>query len=211
MTDWTQQYQGGDCLLRVSSPGDWFPVWSGGEEQCPIVPKPWEAQASIKPFEDDAHYGILDVDQDGYNACCLAACANAIQFHLAIVGNRNAGVAIDVALQYLTTKGMPIVGSTERVIVTEAWDAPTWEAFASGILRGCRGVYGHFVPGGHAECGLSITAFGDLETRNSWGDNGRWHVVPASNVSKGIPYFGAFLIREVQIRQADQEGRIDAK
>lgn len=212
----------GGALPRVSAIGDWFPVWDGSDA-CPIVPRDqWKTQESLRPYE------WRDIDQNGYPACCLAATANAIELHLAKTGRAKTpldwlkawrtlsggrgGVAIDAALRYIMTNGMPLADGSGVLVVREVWDAPTIESFVSGLQRGCTGVYGHDV---HAECGTRLVMEGGaayVDTRNSWGRNWGdqgWHLFPASKIE--IRLYGAYLIREVELRPADTDGLIDAR
>lgn len=193
----------------------------GSSDTCPMVPRnEWITQ----PVPAWAEY--RDVDQGQTPSCCLASLANAIEFFLAIHGRQKitldwrrawveltggrGGAAIHQAMTYVTTKGYPLIGSPQRIHVTEIWDVDNADAYFSGVLRGCTGWYGHWVPGGgHAEAGLAVDVSGRdpvMVSRGSWGrragENG-WFRRTYSDLQQGIPQFGAGLIREVEVRETD--------
>ncbi len=226
------------CLPRQTPLGSRFPVWRPEPDEefpaCPIVPRDdWQSQEPL----DWAEYN--DVDQNGDPACCLASLANAGEFHLAITGRERVkldwhaawmtlsggrgGVALDTALAYIVDRGFPIIGSTERLFALEVWDCPSIESLASGIQRGCRGIYGRWIGnGGHAEFPAFVTVASrkaNFEVRGTWGrDYGRrgWYTVSEADILRtyrrmtGIEAFGAFLVREWKIRKADTDGLPDA-
>lgn len=224
MTEHFNDRLGGDCYPRVSCLGQWIPEAGGGADPVPIISR--TGLVTQDPLEW-AEYD--DLDQDGDPSCCLFACGNALQFFLSLrhraksdldprkawiecTGGRG-GYAIDAALVYLMNKGMPTKDGSARLVVTEAFDCGSVEAVWSGVQRGDPVVFGHFVPGGHAECGLRVTVEGSkilLDTRGSWGqkayDRGGYHFVTESDLAKGIPSFGAFAIREVELRPVDVVG-----
>jgi hypothetical protein len=218
------------CLRRATEFGSVFPAWASDQyERVPAVPRSeWKTQAGLEWAE------YSDVNQASDPACCLASLANSAQFHLAICGRdrieldwRRAwldlsggrgGVALDHALEYVTTKGYPIKGSTERLFAEEVWDAESPEDFLSGIYRGCRGIYGRFIGrGGHAEFPAYIKMVSGkavMRVRGTWGQSygeQGWYDVPESDLVRGVPAFGAFLVREWTIRPADATNFPDAK
>jgi hypothetical protein len=85
-------------------------------------------------------------------------------------------------------------------------------------LCGWEGTYGRFVSGGgHAECAGYIKISGGkaiVRVPGTWGPSygeRGWYDVSESDLARGIPYFGAMLFREIEIRQADASGMPDAK
>ena len=194
--------------------------WDGAEDACPLVPRvEWREQSDLRCYEKD------DIFQNGYPACCLAGGANVVEFFLARAGrwvkldwyrawydlSRGAGgVAIDAGVRYAMDKGFPIAGSggKERIHVTEVWDCPSIEAAVSGLLRGGLLWFGWHFPGGpHCEAGTRYvkTIAGEfIDTRNShgksYGQEG-WHLIPLANIAAGIKDFGAFIVREVEVRR----------
>lgn len=226
------------CLPRVSklgeleiTPGKFLPVCGGkahSDGAPPLIPR-----EKLATTPDVRPYKWHDYNQGNNPSCALGSAANGLSLFAKIMGRFLAvldfqkawkeltggrgGAAVDEVLQYLMTTGMPIVGSTDRVIVTEAWDCATVQGVYSGISAGCMCEYGHYVPGPHAECGARVIVRNGvitLDTLNDWGDdwgeNG-WHEVDEANLQEGIPKFGAFLIRECILRPADVNGLPDAK
>jgi hypothetical protein len=220
------------CLRRVTEFGSVFPRWESDKyDRVPAVPRSeWQTQAGLEWAE------YRDVNQNPHPACCLASLANAAEFHLSINGREkieldwyrawmdlsggNGGVALDHALEYVTTKGYPIVGISDRLFAEEVWDAESPEDFLSGIFRGCRGIYGRFIGrGGHAEFPAYVKMVGGkavMRVRGTWGRNYSqseqgWYDVPEKDLVRGIPAFGGFLVREWTIRPADAKNLPDAK
>jgi hypothetical protein len=222
------------CLPRVSAVGDWFPV-AGGDD-CPKLPRAeWATQAGNEWVVAKAG---KDVNQTRYNSCAIASLAWLLKFDMVLCGRpvvepdwytlwskltrgRNVGVGLDTALQEIVTNGFPIVGSNDKIVVKEYWDAPDYDSYVSGILRGCRGTHGRFIGRqGHAE----FDAYAKVETggkvtfrvRGTWGadypqsENG-WYDVPGSDIERGLPTFGAILIRAVELLPGDVSGMEDAK
>jgi hypothetical protein len=221
-----QTYSTG-CLPRVSKVGAMFPEWTGAET-CPLVPR---SEMLTQVGIEWAEYA--DENQGSNPSCCLTSLANAFEFLLSLKGRKKVrldwlkawktlsggrgGVALDTALQYVTTKGFPILDSTEVVVATEVWDTPSVDAYASGRYRGGIGIHGRYVPGGHAECVAYWRVEGGklvARVRGSWGksygENGYYDVSEAS-LAKGIPDFGAFICRELEIRPADTTDIPDTK
>lgn len=212
----------GEVPLAIGS----MPVY-GDADKTPIIPRSeWQTQAPKRSYE------YRDIFQNGYPSCCPCATSRAIELLLAREGRnraevdwmkawqtlapRGGGVPLDDAIQMAMTAGFPVKGGGS-VVVTEAFDCPTFEAVASSLLMGYPVTYGYFVPGGHAECAASLIVNGSkvqCDVRNSWGldwgDRG-WHIVDESAIARGIATFGAFAIREVQLRELDTAGFIDAK
>jgi hypothetical protein len=198
----------------------WHPIDS---EKCPIIPRTqWTTTADMRPYEWNNRY------QNGYPACCLAALAGAIEFHLAktfrkltkldwlkawrsLTGGRG-GAAVDTALRMAMTDGFPLADGSGTIRIVEAWDAMDVDAFASGILRGCTGLACHDV---HAECVVGLDVSGNVpcvQMVNSWyqglgGQN--WHLFPVDRIE--LKRYGAILIREVEFRGMDAEGLVDAR
>lgn len=190
------------------------------EEECPIIPKDqWATSPTIRP------YRWRFIDQNGYPACCLAALCNAVELLRSLQGRSqvkidweaawralsggSGGVALDAAISYAMTTGLPLEGGG-RCKVTEAWEADSLEAFASGLQRGCTGVLAHDV---HAEaaCSLIVDSQGtDVDTCNSWysGDKD-WHRFPLNRIE--YRSYGLILVRAVEILAADREGMPDGK
>lgn len=215
------------CLPRVSAVGERFKVWDGGDT-CPLIPlDQMKTQDSLEWAEYE------DLDQNGDPSCCLYATGNALEYFLSKNGHAKSkvdarkawvectggrgGYPIDGALTYLQTKGFPTKDGSDRIFIDEVFDCPTAEAALSAVYMGHLLVYGHFVPGGHAECGLRIVVTNgipDLDTRNSWGKSfGQrgYHIVPLANLRQGIPSFGAFAIRSLKLRPIDTQGLVDVK
>jgi hypothetical protein len=207
------------CLPRVSAVGEWFTVAS---DKIPPIPR--NQLVSMANMEA---YRYCIEDQNGYNACAVASCAIALEDHQArtgrtkirldwltawkeMTGGRNTGVAIDVVLQYITTKGLPVVGSNERLVVTEAWDCEDVDSFLSGMARGALGVWGRFIGrGGHAEHPCHFTMVSGkavFRVSGSWGETygtSGFYDVKEAEVAKGLPSFGAYLIRETALLKGD--------
>lgn len=84
--------------------------------------------------------------------------------------------------------------------IDEAWDAPSYDHFMSGIQRGFTGILGVFWgyprrTGGHALC-VTGAKDGRLEILHSW--KGRsYEVLNRRQCAQGIEYFGGWLIRSV--------------
>lgn len=200
------------CLQRQSKIGEWIPEY-GKSEDCPILPvAQWGGQEPKRYLE----WGTID--QNGYPACCLAATCHAMQLVMALRGydkialdwlktwrklsGGSGGVAIDTALSEAMQNGIVSLDGKQRIKIKEAWDTRGVDSFFSGVRRGGIGVFG---AQGHAECIASVvndggTWYGD--TLNSWGkDFGEkgWHKTSYSKLSGGLPYYGAFLIRDVEI------------
>lgn len=229
------------AMPRESAVGEWLPVWDGSEK-CPIIPPDqWVTQPSKR------HLAEIDVNQNPYPACCLAATANAI--HLtqkengrpvtpcdwykawsSLAASRRSGVAIDVALQYIMSRGMPLLDGSGVVKIVEAWDTNDVDAFFSGLQKGCIGIFG---ADGHAECAASVRVDqvagsrqvswveveneGDFaesgyaesdslwaDTLNSWGWDWQggvkgWHLTSREKLARGLPSYGAYLIRGIEI------------
>jgi hypothetical protein len=204
--------------LPVGAPGEFLQTWDGTIEDCPVLPdSELVTNDALRIWEWD------DIDQNGYPACCLAAWANAIELFLARAGRAKTnldwyrawytlsggrgGVDIGTALQFIMREGFPLADKSGVVRIVEAWEAPSVAAYLSGLERGCVGVFGHDA---HAECGASVVndASGKLvDTRNSWGDSGRWHLFPANRID--IRNYGAFLIRDLELRPIDTTGWAD--
>lgn len=220
------------CLRRVTEVGTVFPRWESDKyDRAPTVPRAqWQTQAGLEWAE------YRDVNQNTHPACCLASLANAGEFHLSANGREKTeldwyrawmdlsggrgGVALDHALEYVTTKGYPIVDRTERLFAREVWDAESPEDFLSGIFRGCRGIYGRWIGrGGHAEFPAYVKMVSGkavMRVRGTWGrdysqSEQGWYDVPESDLVRGIPAFGAFLVREWELLPGDTQGFIDAK
>jgi hypothetical protein len=209
------------CCPRVSAPGQYFPVWDGTVDTCPIIPRAqWKTTEPARPLE------WRDIDQNGYPACCLAATGNAIEFTLRRRGRALTpvdwlkawrtlsggfgGVAIDSALRYIMANGMPLADGSGTIHVLEAWDATTVDAFASGLQLGCFGIFGHDQ---HAEAGMGLIVEGGpyVDTRNTWGKTwgeAGWHKFPVDSIA--IQTYGAFLIRELEFRPIDSPNFPDA-
>jgi hypothetical protein len=231
----------GGCLRRTTRLGGWrfrrrrrdggyddeyVPIWDETNvdvESCPIVPKSERvSQESLRSIEWD------DIDQGSYPACCLAATCNAMEFLLAKLGRAktkldwykswlalsggSGGVEIGVALSYAMSEGIPLADGSGRLVVTEAWDAASREAVASGLLRGCPVVFGH---SSHAECALTYLTQGGVEymdVRNSWGktwnpSEAGWHRFEIQDVEMA---YGAAILREVELRPVDTADLPDA-
>jgi hypothetical protein len=128
-----------------------------------------------------------------------------------LTGGRG-GVAVDTALKYAMDQGIILEDKSCRLKLLEAWDANSIEAAASGLLRGFTLVFGHDV---HAECGTRLVLDNNqwcVDTRNSWGKNWGdqgWHLFPLKEIE--IQTYGAFLVREVELRPIDITGMEDAK
>jgi hypothetical protein len=222
------------CEPRLSALGEWLPEWSPVEygDKCPILP-----DSEIVTQPSLRWVPKRDYDQNGDPSCCLFALGNGIQLVQALNGRdcpdldcRKAwiectggrgGYPIDAALVYAMDKGFPIKGSSERVFVVEAYDCGSVAAFFSALELGKAGlIFGHYVPGGHAEAAARVVreegADPEADTLGSWGwdwpefERG-WHRVSKANLAQGIPDFGAFAIRELAIRPADMEGITDAQ
>jgi hypothetical protein len=123
-----------------------------------------------------------------------------------LTGNRNIGVALDSALREVQTNGFPIIGKSERIYITEAWDCDTAADYYSGIARGMRGIHGRFVPGGgHAEFVPQIIVdsakiiYRVCGTWQGQGEDG-YYDASEKSITQGIPKFGGFLIRAAEIR-----------
>jgi hypothetical protein len=200
------------CLQRQSHIGQWLPEY-GTTEDCPLVPvEQWVSQEAKRWLE----WGTID--QNGYPACCLAATCHAMQLVMALrnyerialdwlkawkkLSGGSGGVAIDVALREAMQNGIPRADGQGTVKITEAWDTRDIKAYFSGLRRGGIGVFG---AQGHAECNTSVIVAGSdysADTLNSWGqDWGEkgWHKTSYSKLAGGLPYYGAFLIRDVEI------------
>jgi hypothetical protein len=228
---WTGPERATGCEPRLSAVGEWIPEWFPVEQgdKCPILP-----DAEIVTQPSLRWLPERDYDQNGDSSCCLFALGNAIQLVQRLNGRHcpeldcrkawiectggRGGYPIDAALVYAMDKGLPIKGSTERVVVVEAYDCGSVAAVFSAVEIGKIVVFGHYVPGGHAECGARVIRDGGdpcLDTLGSWGwdwpefEKG-WHAVSKANLVQGIPKFGAFAIRELAIRAADMEGITDA-
>jgi len=233
---------GTGCLPRVSKPGECenlfgrrrrtFPIWDPDvdAENCPLVDL-----ASIQTQEPTEWCEYEDLYQNGYPSCCLFSSGNGLQFFLTENGRQQTpldphkawiectggrgGYEIDRALTYMSQKGFPCKDGS-RIFIKEAWDCPTAHAVVSARARGHFVVYGRFIPGGHAECGVWLKRVGpkpkDLVQvcRGSYGrDTGTrgYYDVSYASLEQGVPSFGAFAIRELAIRPADMEGIDDAQ
>lgn len=213
------------CLPRVTVCGTVAPVYAG--EACPRIDRSeWTAQQPLDAYE------YADENQNPNNSCCLTSLAIALEKHFSINGRekirpdwlkiwrkltrgRNVGVGLDKALAEILKNGFPIQGSTDVIELAEVWDVPDVDSFISGIYRGCVGTYGRFIGRlGHAECAYYMKDAKTVRVRGSWGksygQNG-WYDVPLADLERGIPYFGAILIREVKLRPGDVSGMEDAK
>lgn len=200
------------CLQRQSKIGEWLPEY-GLTEDCPLVPvEQWGGQESKRWLE----WGTID--QNGYPACCLAATGHAMQLVARLRGYEevaldwlkawrklsggSGGVAIDVALREAIQNGIPRLDGKGVVKIKEAWDTRDVKAYFSGLRRGAIGVFGAEQ---HAECNTTIIVNGskyEADTLNSWGkDFGEagWHKTSYAKLSGGLPYYGAYLIRDVEI------------
>jgi hypothetical protein len=200
----------------VGATGEYLPVW-GTVDDCPILPdEQLTASDPLRPWEWD------DIDQNGYPSCCLCAWANCIELFLALNGRAKTkldwykawhklsggrgGVDIGTALQFIMDTGYPLADGSGVLHVTEAYEAPSQKGFLSGLKLGYPGVFGHDA---HAECGASITdASLNFDVRNSWGNQGRWHVMAASQID--IKRYGAYLLREVELRPIDTSAYKDS-
>jgi len=211
---------GGILLERDGVPCS-VPVWSPeASNDCPVIPRSqWKTTSDMRPYEWSNRY------QNGYPACCLASLAGAIEFLLASRGRSKTkldwfkawrtlsggrgGVAVDVALRMAMTDGFPLADGSGTIRIVEAWDSPTIDAFASGILCGCTGIACHDV---HAECvvGVNMSGTPSVHMVNSWYTDARnWHLFPVDKIE--LRRYGAILIREVEFRSVDAAGLVDAK
>ena len=216
--------RGGDCYPRVSHVGQWIPEAGTPVDPCPIVEREKIiTQDSLEWAEYD------DLYQNGYPSCTLHGLGNAIMIFLSSRGRAKSdldphkawiectggegGYPIDAALVYGINKGFPTKDGSARVFVTEAFDCDTVLKVWSAVQRGDPVVFGHYAPRGHCECGLWIEIVGNdilLVTRGSYGktyyNGSAYHRVPERDLAQGIPDFGAFAIREVQLRPVDVVG-----
>ncbi|MDE2440737.1 MAG: hypothetical protein KGP14_06910 [Betaproteobacteria bacterium] len=209
-------------LPRELPVGRLVPEWFETNETCPPIPRAqWQSTPDMRPYEWHNRY------QNGYPACCLCSICGAVEFLLARDGREKTpldwhrlwvettggrgGCAVDSALWHAMTQGIPIKNSTDRILVTEAWDVPTLEGFASGIQAGAMAVGCHDV---HAECvvGLEIqngTPYVQMVNSHYHGEKAdrNWHLFRLDRIE--LRAYGAMLIREVQVRTVGQ--LIDAK
>jgi hypothetical protein len=198
------------------------PAWYATNETCPAIPRDqWKSTPDMRGYEWNNRF------QNGFPACCLAALSGcpefimardnrkrmAIDWHkawVALTGGRG-GAAVDAALQYAMTKGLPLKDGSGVLKITEAWDVPSLDAIASGLLAGAMAVCCHDV---HAECVVGLvmqgtTAYVQMVNSHYEGANAanNWHLFPLSRIE--LSTYGAMLIREIEFVPAT--GLIDAK
>jgi hypothetical protein len=222
----------GECPNLFGGRRRRFPIWDPDEDadNCPLVDL-----AAIQTQEPTEWCEYEDLDQNGFPSCSLFASGNGIQLFLTANGRKQTpldphkawiectggrgGYGIDQALTYMSQKGFPCRDGS-RIFVKEAWDCPTAHTVVSARARGFFVVYGRFAPGGHAECGAWMKRVGtgpkDLVQvcRGSYGrDTGTrgYYDVSYASLEQGVPSFGAFAIRELEIRSVDMEGLTDAQ
>jgi len=211
----------GGCLPRQSKCGKLpgVPVWDGSRSDCPIVPpEQWKNQTSLRSYEWN------DVDQNGHPACCLASLANIGEFFMAMHGREKTpldwykawkylsggygGVALDTALRYVMDPGFPLKDGSGHLRVKEVFDIPNVQALFSAPMRGVPLWYG---ASGHAEAGMTIfeeNTHWQADIRGTWGkDYGQdgWYPRSYGYIAAGLPHYGAFAIREWELRPTDLE------
>ncbi len=215
----------GGCLPRESRLGEWFPEAGATDGPVPLVPeKEWKTQELIRAYEWD------DIDQGNTPACCLASTCNLAELMMALMGmaktpldwykawkvlsGGRGGVAVDVALRYAMTGGLPLKDGSGVVVFDEVWDCPTWQHFVSGLQRGAVGILCHDV---HAEAGTRVVmqnGIAYIDTRNSWGwgwGKKGWHPEPGFRADRiEIRTYGAYLLRGLRLRKIDATGFADA-
>jgi len=207
------------CLPRQTPCGgiEGVKIWSPEFESCPIVPRDqWSTQPSLRPYE------WRDNDQDGYPSCTLTSLANYAEFFLARTGRKKTpldwlkawrklsggygGVALDAALRYVMSEGYPLLDGSGVLVATEVWDLSSTDAAFSAMTLGQGFWYG---ASGHAEWGASLLKSGagvSAEIRGTWGRDygqGGWYPRSESYIRAGIPSYGAFCIREWELRPID--------
>jgi hypothetical protein len=204
--------------------GELVPEWYETNETCPPIPRDqWRSTPDMRALEWNNRY------QNGFPSCCLNSICGAVEFLLArdgrdltpldwhklweeTTGGRG-GCAVDRALQHAMTKGIPLKDSTRRIVITEAWDVPTLDGFASGIQAGAMAVGCHDV---HAECVVGLVVDGSNASVQMVNSHHRgetadrnWHLFPLNRIE--LQRYGAMLIREVELRDVDLAGFTDAR
>jgi hypothetical protein len=214
---WNQDGRIGGCEPRrreIGVPGG-LPVFETSKRITGIDRALWEPTPAPRWAER------RDLNQNGYPACCLASLCNAMEIMAVLKGQPHrpldwlkawrklsggrGGVALDDAHEFAADTGMPLADGTGVVRILESLDCRTVDEYASGILQGAVGTYGHDV---HAEAALGLAKDSKgrwcLDTRNSWGrdwgDKG-WHLFPLSAVE--LNTYGAILIVEVSTPDPD--------
>lgn len=211
-------------LPRELPRGELVPEWFETNETCPLIPRAkWRSTPDMREYEWNNRY------QNGYPSCLLNAVCGCVEFlldrdgraktpldwhkfWLETTGGRG-GCAVDRGLQHAMEKGIPLKDSTDRIHITEAWDVPTLDGFASGIQAGAMAVGCHDV---HAECVVGLveqngTWYVQMVNSHYYGENAakNWHLFRLDRIE--LQSYGAMLIREVELRPADTEGLIDVK
>jgi len=208
------------CLPRTTRCGgiEHVKIWTPEVEACPIVPRDqWITQPSSKPYE------WKRINQGKYPACTLASLANYLHMFLArmgrkrtevdwlkawreLSGGRGGGVALDAALTYVMKRGFPLLDGSGALAAREAYDLPTMDAFFSAQELGFGAWFG---ASGHAEFSPSH-ALRDGAVRGviegTWDDDygdGCWYERSEAYIAAGLPSYGAFCVREWELRPID--------
>lgn len=227
-------YDGGNqygtgCLPRTTPVGSEFPEWTGADESCPLVEKAlWKLQEDRKWIEGSEK---IDYNQGSRPSCTFHSCANLIQLFF-LLANRelpeldpvkawtectggSGGYPIDGALTYCRSKGFPTNDGGSRIFLKEAYDCPSGEAAFSAAMRGFLVHFGWSGLGPHAEGFCYVKDANTARIINSWGKSWGergWHDVSFSALSSGIRTFGAWALREFELRKEEQNPNlIDAK
>lgn len=196
------------------------------DDSCPIYEQAlWTPQTERFWLEGAEPY---DYNQNPDPSCSFFSAANDIMFW-AMLCNREmpeldprkawiectggrGGYAIDGTMAYLKTKGMPTKDG-KRIILTEAWDCPNAKAAFSAVKAGMLVHFGwHHPVGPHAEAFVFVKDQNTAKIRNSWGKQQQcWHDVSYSSIASGIQTFGAWALRDFEIRKDELDGLVDAK